>query len=103
MNEILLVRDLRAEQEVTSARRAFWSAAIFPCFVGSAFFFVSGLGVSALTGFGLMSASRFLAYSSVGLLFFAFILMFLGAHCMDRRDAAEKEERIENSRRKGLV
>jgi hypothetical protein len=51
---------------------------------------------------GLIATSRLLAYVTIGLLFSAFVLMFLGAHCMDRRDAAERAERIEQSRREGL-
>jgi hypothetical protein len=59
--------------------------------------------VSVLSWTGLITASRLLAYSTIGLLFSSFILMFLGAHCLDRRDAAERAERIERSRREGLV
>jgi hypothetical protein len=103
MSEILLKKDLRATRiELTSARRAFWTAAIVPCFTGSATSFVTGFSISVLTVSRLITGSRAVAYWAIGLLFSAFVLMFLGAHCMDRRDAAEKAERIENSRREGL-
>ena len=104
MSEILLSKDSRAaEVELTSARRAFWTAAIVPCFAGSAMTLVAGMIVSVLSWTGLITASHLLAYSTIGLLFSSFILMFLGAHCLDRRDAAERSERIERSRREGLI
>jgi len=103
MNEILLRDDLRtARVEQTSARRAFWTAVIFPSFVGSGIALAAGMIVSILSWVGLFHTSRLVAYSAVGLLLLAFVLMFLGAHAMDRRDAAEKAERIEKSRREGL-
>jgi len=104
MSEILLSKDSRAaEVELTSARRAFWTAAIVPCFAGSAMTLVAGMIVSVLSWTGLVTTSRLLADFTIGLLFSAFVLMFLGAHCMDRRDAAERAERIERSRREGLI
>src|SRR4051812_4356787 len=104
MDEILLNEDLRAaEVESTSARRAFWSAAIVPCFAGSAVTLGAGMAVSINSWSGLIAPSRSLAYLTIGSIFSAFILMFLGAHCMDRRDAAEKSERLERRRREGLV
>jgi len=103
MSEILLSKDLRAAQvQLTSARRAFWTAAIVPCFAGSAISLSAGMMVSILSWTGLIHTSRLVAYLAVGLLMAAFVLMFLGAHCMDRRDAAEKAERLEQSRREGL-
>jgi len=103
MSEILLTEDPRSAQiELTSARRAFWSAPILPCFAGSALVFVAGLGVSLFRAAGLIAGSRGTAYTAIGLLLTSFVLMFLGSHCMDRRDAAEKAERIENIRREGL-
>ena len=103
MGEILLSENLRAARvEQTSARRAFWTAAIFPCFAGSAISFAAGMIVSILSWIGLIHTSRMVAYLAVGLLLVAFVLMSFGAHCMDRRDAAEKAERIEQSRREGL-
>lgn len=103
MNEILLNKDLRtARVKQTSALRAFWTAAIFPCFAGSGISFAAGMIVSILSWTGLIHTSRLVAYLAVGLLLMAFVLMFFGAHCMDRRDAAEKAERIEQSRREGL-
>ena len=103
MSETLLSSDLRATRvELTSQRRAFWTAAVVVCFAGSAFSLAVGLILSALTWTGLIPTSHLLAYSTIGLLFSAFILMFLGAHAMDRRDAAERTERLEQSRREGL-
>ena len=103
MNETLLSKDLYATRvELTSARRAFWTAAIVPCFTGSGVTLAAGLAVSILSWTGLIHTSRLVAYLAVGLLLAAFVLMFLGAHCMDRRDAAEKAERLEQSRREGL-
>ena len=103
MSEILLTKDIRtARIELTSARRTFWTAAIVPCFTGSGATLAAGMILSALSWSGLVTTSRFLAYSTIGLLFSAFLLMFLGAHCMDRRDAAENAERREQSRREGL-
>jgi hypothetical protein len=87
--------------ERSSASRGFWTALLFPSIVGAVVFLVTGLGISGLSGLGLITASRSLAYSAIGLLLGAFVLMFLGAHCMDRRDAAERSERIERSRERG--
>jgi hypothetical protein len=104
MDEILLSKDVRAAQvQLTSARRAFWSAAIVPCFAGSAVSFSTGLLVAFLSWSQIIVPSRRFAYVTIGLLFSAFVLMFLGAHCMDRRDAAEKAERLERSRREDVA
>ena len=104
MSDILFNKELRAARvELTSARRAFWTAALVPCFAGSAITLSAGMIVSVLSWTGLLTASSVLAYFTIGLLFSSFILMFLGAHCLDRRDAAERAERIERSRREGLV
>jgi len=103
MNEILLSNDTRASQvELTSARRTFWTAAMVPCFAGSGLSLAVGLTLSGLSASGVIHISRLVAYLAVGFLLAAFVLSFLGAHCMDRRDAAEKAERIEQSRREGL-
>ena len=94
----MIERDLKA-----SADRTFWAKALIPCVVGSATFFIAGLSISALSAFELIKQSRVLAYSAIGLLFGAFVLMFLAAHCMDRRDAAEKVERIAAAELSGLT
>ncbi|MEO8041268.1 MAG: hypothetical protein ABI646_01545 [Acidobacteriota bacterium] len=87
----------------SSASRGFWTALLFPSIVGALVFLLTGLGISALSALHLITASRYMAYSAVGLLFGAFVLMFLAAHCMDRRDAAERSERIERSRQRGYT
>jgi len=87
--------------ERSSARRSFWTALLFPSVVGAAVFLLTGLGISGLSGLGLLTASRPIAYWAIGLLLGSFVLMFLAAHCMDRRDAAERSERIERSRQRG--
>lgn len=69
-----------------------------PCFAGSAIALAAGMMVSVLSWSGLIETSHSLAYSTIGLLFSAFILVFLGSHCMDRRDAAERAEQIERTR-----
>lgn len=103
MNEILLTNDVRAARiEQTSARRTFWTAAIVPCFAGSGMALAASMTVSILSWSGLVHTSRLTAYFAVVALLAAFALTFLGAHCMDRRDAAEKAERLERSRREGL-
>ena len=86
-----------------SADRTFWAKALFSCIAGSAAFFVAGLSISALSVLHLIAQSRFLAHSAIGLLFGAFVLMFLAAHCMDRRAAAEKVERMKKADRSGLA
>ena len=86
-----------------SADRTFWAKALIPCVTGSAACFIAGLSISVLSAFELIAQSRRLAYSAIGLLFGAFVLMFLAAHCMDRRDAAEKIERITEAERTGLT
>jgi len=86
----------------TSSDRTFWAKVLFPCIAGSAACFVTGLSVSALSALQVITRSRFVAYSAIGLLFGAFVLMFLAAHCMDRRDAAEKLERMEKAKQSGL-
>ena len=85
-----------------SSDRTFWANALFPCLAGSAICFFAGLSISALSAVHVITRSRFVAYSAIGLLFGAFILMFLAAHCMDRRDAAEKIERMKEAERYGL-
>jgi hypothetical protein len=85
-----------------SSDRTFWANALFPCIAGSGACFIAGLSVSALSALHLITRSRFIAYSAIGLLFAAFVLMFLAAHCMDRRDAAEKIERMAEAERSGL-
>jgi len=85
-----------------SASRKFWTALLIPCLAGGALFLLVGLGISGLTALGLITGSRVTAYSAVALIFGAFISMFLAAHCMDRRDAADKVERLERCRREGF-
>jgi len=87
--------------ESISARRSFWSALLFPTWSLAALALLLGLGISALSFVGIITPSRSLAYTSIGLLFSAFGLMFLAAHALDRRDAAEKEERLERVRQRG--
>lgn len=66
---------------------------------GSVLFFMVGLLVSAATWLGLIASSRFLASVDVAILLVGFLLAFLGAHAMDRRD----ELRRENERRVSYV
>ena len=85
-----------------SASRTFWTALLIPALVGGAFFLLVGLGISVVSAVGLIHPSRSIAYSAIALIFGAFISMFLAAHCMDRRDAADKAERLERCRREGF-
>ena len=102
MRELTLDKTRLAEfKNASSSAGTFWAAALFPCVAGAAVCMLSGLAISGLSALGLISLSRFGAYSTVTLLFGAFVLMFLGAHCMDRRDAAERSERLERSRGRG--
>jgi hypothetical protein len=104
MREMTVSEDrISTFNERSSASRGFWTALLFPSVVGAIVFLLAGLGISGASGLGLINASRNLAYSAIGLLLGAFVLMFLGAHCMDRRDAAERSERIERSRQRGYT
>jgi hypothetical protein len=102
MTELAAHRNLRIDRvEDISARRSFWSGLLFPCWAGSALSLLLGLGISLLSGAGVIGTSRSMAYMTISLLVAFFVLMFLAAHCMDRRDAAEKAERLYRCRERG--
>jgi hypothetical protein len=65
------------------------------CVFGSLICLLTGLTISFLTAFGLLSRSHRFAYLTVGALLGFFGMMLLGAHCMDRCTEEEKARRRE--------
>ena len=79
-----------------------WTAGVFASFAVALTTGLAGFAFLILSQFGVGSAGSTLSTIGAVLMIASFLLFFLGAHCLDRADAADKAIRREFCREHGL-